>query len=713
MEQQRPAAFQFGAFQLDVPNGELRKHGIKIKLQEQPLQILVLLLEHPSEVVTREQIQHKLWPPDTYVDYDNAINSAMRKLREALGDDSEHPQFIETMARRGYRFIGHIEAPHRIEETPAPVPPEPSAPNIVPRRSRTALVAALCGAALLLAAVAGWWLLRPRVETVATDAALVPAPLTAAEGLEHRPNLSPDGNQVAYVWGEKATSIPHVFVKLIGQGKPVQLTSSPSQDSCPTWSPDGRTIAFIRFPDITKRFPRWIYTMPALGGAERRVAEGSYGCMLSWSPDGRFLAADERDSKTGPWFVVRVDVENGEELALTKVPDARTEDFDAAFSRDGRTLLFKRCSGSFHCGLYLLELSADYLPAGEPRLLRQERGVINGVAWTADGREIVYALSEDAGLNYHLIRILAEAGAQPQRLTFAGEHADQPAVSAHGNRLVYRQIFSDADIWQVHPGGPPTKFISSTRWEDSAQFSPNGLRVAFASNRTGLMQVWVCDADGGNQVQLTRFDQGHSGTPRWSPDGRWIAFDHQEKEGWRIYVMAADGGQVRRLAEDKGDAVIPSWSGDGKWIYYASNGGGRYEVWKRPAHGGEGMQLTHNGGWVAFESRDGHSLYYDKIDAPGVWVLPHEGRQEKQILPSATARAFAIVDDGIYYIPEAAPDGTSSLRFHSLVTGKETEIAPIRYPWSVISVSPDRRTILFTLRAQSESGNVMVVDNFR
>ena len=98
MEQRRPAAFQFGAFQLDVLNGELRKHGIKIKLQEQPLQILVLLLEHPGEVVTREQIQHKLWPPDTYVDYDNAINSAMRKLRDALGDDSE---FIETMARRG------------------------------------------------------------------------------------------------------------------------------------------------------------------------------------------------------------------------------------------------------------------------------------------------------------------------------------------------------------------------------------------------------------------------------------------------------------------------------------------------------------------------------------------------------------------------------------------------------------------------------------
>ena len=168
-------------------------------------------------------------------------------------------------------------------------------------------------------------------------------------------------------------------------------------------------------------------------------------------------------------------------------------------------------------------------------------------------------------------------------------------------------------------------FISSTRWEAAPQYSPDGQRVAFESNRTGSMHVWVCDADGGNPVQLTHFDSGHSGTPRWSPDGRWIAFDHQEEDGWRVYVMAADGGQVRRLAEEKGDAAIPSWSGDGKWIYYASNGTGRYEIWKRPAQGGPAVQLTHNGGYVAFESRDGQSLYYSKMDSRGrwsVWVLP-------------------------------------------------------------------------------------------
>ena len=102
---QEPRLFQFGAFELDALSGELRKRGVKLKLQHQPLQILAILLERPAQVVTREEIQKRLWPDNTYVDFDNALNSAVRKLRDALGDTAENPRFIETLPRRGYRFI--------------------------------------------------------------------------------------------------------------------------------------------------------------------------------------------------------------------------------------------------------------------------------------------------------------------------------------------------------------------------------------------------------------------------------------------------------------------------------------------------------------------------------------------------------------------------------------------------------------------------------
>src|SRR4051812_45744718 len=137
--------FQFGAFEVHERSGELRKHGVKIRVQEQPFQILVLLLEHPNEIVSREEIRAKLWPDNTFVDFDNAISSAVRKLREALSDTADNPRFIETLARRGSRFIGQIAA-----QSPAPPVPKP-------KRTRIKIVACAAGVLAILG-VASWWL---------------------------------------------------------------------------------------------------------------------------------------------------------------------------------------------------------------------------------------------------------------------------------------------------------------------------------------------------------------------------------------------------------------------------------------------------------------------------------------------------------------------------------------------------------------------------
>src|SRR5438874_4994055 len=100
---------RFGVFDLDLRAGELRKHGLRVRLQEQPFQVLALLLEHPGEVVTREEVQRRLWPADTFVDFDHGLNKAINKIREALGDSAQSPRFVETVARRGYRFLAEVE----------------------------------------------------------------------------------------------------------------------------------------------------------------------------------------------------------------------------------------------------------------------------------------------------------------------------------------------------------------------------------------------------------------------------------------------------------------------------------------------------------------------------------------------------------------------------------------------------------------------------
>lgn len=246
---------------------------------------------------------------------------------------------------------------------------------------------------------------------------------------------------------------------------------------------------------------------------------------------------------------------------------------------------------------------------------------VGGSSWAPDSKFLAIADRESPNGPPSLYRIAAENGerlrlttppnAQPDRLTYAGDRVTMPAIARSGSRLAYNQSFEDTGIWQVEPRKPARSFLSSTRHEYAAQYSPDGSRVVFSSDRSGQTEIWTCNADGRNLAQLTNFAE-HSGTPRWSPDGRSIAFDRGLKEGFRIFVMASDGGQPRRLTSDERDEVIPSWSRDGNWIYYASNRSGHFQIWKAPAKGGKEIQVTRNGGWTAFESYDGKSLYYTK-----------------------------------------------------------------------------------------------------
>lgn len=315
------------------------------------------------------------------------------------------------------------------------------------------------------------------------------------------------------------------------------------------------------------------------------------------------------------------------------------------------------------------------------------------------------------------MKIRVESGAQPERLTYAGENIYDLAMAPRGNRFAYAQELTDVDLWQMRPGSSPRSFASSRRFDYYPQYSPDGKHIAFGSDRSGEFEIWVCDADGGNLTQLTYFGT-HSGSPRWSPDGSWVAFDHQLKDGWHIFVMASDGGQVRQLTSDEGDQVVPSWSGDGKWIYYASKRTGRLEIWKAPAKGGKSSQVTRHGGWTALESPNGRFLFYTKfIDnqdySAGLWALPLGGGDERLILQSIGSRAFTVAEDGIYYISSPSADGSAAVRFHDFAKDKSHEITSFKENFAGgLTVSPDRKTILFSVFARTGS-NVMVVENFK
>jgi Tol biopolymer transport system component len=308
------------------------------------------------------------------------------------------------------------------------------------------------------------------------------------------------------------------------------------------------------------------------------------------------------------------------------------------------------------------------------------------------------------------------AGAEPQRLEMASQGAFSPAVARKGNRLAFSRLMSDDDIWRLQGEGKPQPFLVSTMHDSSSQFSTDGQRVAFASAR-GVegIAIWLANADGSGVAQLTRGPEGYHGSPRWSPDGRSIAFDAQGKEGRRnIKVVDSGGGQPRQLTDGPFSSAVPSWSRDGKSIYFTSDRGGRFEIWKAPAQGGAAAQITQEGGYVALESADAKTLYYTKSsggDGP-LYARLLAGGGEKQILERVSSRGFVVFEDGIYYLVRTG-QRNYEIRFYVFATGHSRMVSAFEGRLNLgLSVSPDRKTFLFTWVVSSGS-DLMLIENFR
>ena len=705
---------RFGIFEVDLRAGELRRKGRKVKLQEQPFQVLALLLEHPGQVVTREALRKKLWPADTFVEFDHSLNTAISKIREALGDLADNPRFVETLPRRGYRFIAPVEELGQAAgpEAAVPVPPLPW------WRTTLRLFWPLALLVLVIGGAAWFHFFR-----AASQSALPPmrvVPLTTLPGSEFYPALSPDGNQVAFSWDGETGDNVDIYIKLIGAETTLRLTDNPARDCCPAWSPDGRSIAFTRISETKGE----IFIVPALGGPERKLqtTTGAHPLGLfrfvSWSPDGRFLAFADQGPDEGPYAIFLVSVESLERRKLSAPPAKYYGDSYPAFSPDGKTLAFVRAAGAALSDIYLLSVAG-----GEPRRLTFGNTSINGLDWTPDGSEIVYSSSLLASVN-SLWRISASGGA-PERLAVGGENASNPSISGHGHRLAYQQGVSDSNIWRIElqsstgRGGSPTRLIASTQVEVGPQFSPDGKKITFCSDRSGNSEIWICDSDGSNCLQLTSFEGPHTCTPRWSPDGQRIAFDSRPEGHSDIYVIDHEYRVPRRLTTATSDDVVPSWSNDGRWIYFSSNRTGRRQVWKAPAEGGPAVQVTQNGGFAAFESPDGQFVYYAKFTEPGIWRVPVEGGEETLVLDLLQPGFWgywAVVEEGIYFLnAEAKP--RPAIEFFRFADGKTLRIAPLEKRPALwppgLAVSPDGRYILYVQIDQVTTSDIMLVENFR
>jgi Tol biopolymer transport system component/DNA-binding winged helix-turn-helix (wHTH) protein len=691
---------RFGVFEVDLEQRELRRSGLRVKLQDQPFQVLAILLERPGEIVTREELRKKLWPADTFVDFDHGLNAAIRRLRDGLGDTAETPRFVETVARRGYRFVGAVESPERVAERARSLRGAPW------RWIAGSLIAAVVACALYYARRSHTSIPRPNVIPAVTDA-----------GQKYTPSLSPDGQHLAFAWNGGNGSQFSIYVKLVGTAETLRLTKEAAIDFDPVWSPDGRHIAFCRIQEGQTG----VYIIPALGGTERKLRSTVWkeqtfdqviwsASRLAWSTDGKSIAFSDSTAAGEPYSIFSISVDSQEVRRLTSASSSRW-DANPAFSPDGKMLAFTRALQAFEA-IYVVRVSG-----GQEQLLVSDKSNHWGLAWTADGKSIVFANASWPIWAGWLWKVSAHGG-EPERMQF-GEEGIQPSI--RGNRLVYVRQTANLNIWRrkfdgLRAIGPAERLISSTRMESGPQLSRDGTRITFESTRSGAYEVWMCRSDGTGLVQLTQFNSS-TGTPRWSPDGKQIAFDSRTTGNAEIYVIDVNGGAPRRVTSEKRNEVVPSFSGDGRSLYFASDRTGSWEVWKMPVSGGPAVQVTHHGGFAAFESPDGKFLYYAKgLTLPGIWRIPIGGGEETAVIDSLQAGYWgfwAVVNDGIYYLDSTTKAGVAFYDFNSRRITRLFDLEKPPAPQApALAVSTDRKSMLYT-QLDELSSDVILVENFR
>jgi eukaryotic-like serine/threonine-protein kinase len=583
--------------------------------------------------------------------------------------------------------------------------PQPA--RVPPARRRSVLaLTGLTALALLLALV---WTLRTDAPTPAA-AEMRLLPLTSDPGDETMPSLSPDGTQVVYVALEPGGQSSDLYVLAIESGARLRLTNDPERVEFPRWSPDGRWIAF-------RRVDRGLFLISPLGGAERRILEWEQFGDYDWLPDGRRVLFASAGS---PPVLHLMDVQTGEVQRVAEVPHLNRVGVvnanNLAVSRDGELMATGERDPVSDRSRIVIRRARD----GAEQVVIRHAALSVGFAFLPARRGLVLA----AGFGWDSVRLHHASldGVLTDRISDTGHSSSFPTLSARGDRIAYVRRADDENLYRLplarvgESGGVPVAFAHSTARDSNPNISFDGQRVAFASYRTGAPEIYVADATGENAVRLTTRRAAVAGSPRFSPDGKWIAFDSRlPGEQADIFVMSTDGGPPRNLSNHPATDTVPTWSRDGRFIYFHSNRSGTSQVWKMRADGSDPQQITRDGGYIAYESVDGESIFYSKSDLASdnsLWTAGASGGNERMLVPTLYRHNLAPAASGVYLSTPRGLEGGPEILFYRFQDQTTQTVYRLRRAVALgLSVAPDESWLLFS-QVDGSGADLMLIEGF-
>jgi serine/threonine-protein kinase len=680
------SAVRFGLFEVQVQAGELRKQGSKVKLQDQPFQVLVMLLARPGEVVTRDELKRSLWPADTYVDFEGGLNRAINKLREALGDDAESPRFIETLPRRGYRFVAPVELPatcQREEAGPRPVlaPPDvpaESAPS-TPDRPGRALLWSLAGVLAVMALIGSWKAWRaPR-----SDRPLLRLELDVGPEAFSNPAISSDGKRIVVV------SSGTLSMRRLDQAAPTRLAGTEGA-SLPFFSPDGQWVAYFASGKLKKvpvegGSPIVLCDAPSEGGGtwsedDSIVAQVGAEGGLSRIPAAGGLPRPLTNPKSNPWGKWPQVLRGGKSVLFTIVNGSGEGSLQALTLNDGKvkTLVENSTYGRYIDGGHLIfyrhgTLFAVTMDADRLEVMGQPVPLVDEVSSAGRWRRGEFDISGNGTLIYRggsvgnsvVLSWLDSAGNTEPVISQPG-HYLLPRLSPDGSRLALSVLREGKQNLWIYDLRRETwnRLTSDAEPVILPTWTPDSEYVAF---RSGHTLSWKRSDGRGNADHLTGVSP-NAGPASFSADGKWLAF-WPLQDGSDLWIAPVERtqalmrmGKPQLLLQEAGSKGAPRISPDDRWVAYTSNESGRFEIYVIPfSPGTPGVgrrsMVSNGGGTGPIWSHNGRELFYQTLDHR-VGVAAYTVRGDTFVAGKARHWSqMPLADTGLFSSFDVAPDG--------------------------------------------------------
>lgn len=552
---QRQGRLSFGTFELDRESGELLKRGLPLRVQEKPLQLLLLLLEHPGEIVPREDLQRRLWPNGTYVDFDKGLNTAVKKLRYALGDSPDKPVFIETIPRRGYRFIAPVHSNgsgagsvSAIANEKVSTQSESAGDSGRARRIRKRYVTAFLLASLAIFLFGRWLLHRPHA--LQLQGAHF-ARLTQNGSIRYMA-ISPDGSRVAFALQDGLHQ--SLWIREIATGIESQLLA-PDTVNIPgiEFSPDGNFVYFGRSEKTNPVFG-YLCRIPAKGGAVEQLIRDA-DSTVSFSPDGRQFVFT-RGYPPRNITELRIANANGtNDHLLLSISGHQVYEAGATWSPNNDVIAVPLHLVGERSRFVLDVVS---LTDAHVREIYTSQGAIGRPLWIRSGKELLLTL-EDAKTHRGQLWSISYPDGKARRFTNdLSDYSSAIDVTADGTKLSTIVSSVVSNLWQAGASdlSHPVQLTSG---------EPSFFQVRELSNDRLLARgnsVWTIGKDGTNRLPFARLQD-----PEWIEGCGDSVLTVENRNGSSVLTrLLKDGSSPTTMAS--GDVMFPACSPDGRRIYY-------------------------------------------------------------------------------------------------------------------------------------------------